>query len=161
MNVYAVDYQDATTTHRMTGDEALVDSTTSRALGPITDGVSAGGGALCGQRVYGVMGTLAGPAADIPGLCVDCESVWQAQRRDVVPAGWTSAERDAYWLGFDRGRAFADFMEHYRANAFGDETINTPWDVSGSGSPTLIARFDEGAEDGVRSYVIADWSPRW
>lgn len=159
MNVYGVDYQDEAVTHRASGVEMLIDSTTSRALGAVADGVSGSGESLCGQRVYGVWGAVEGVAPHIPGLCLECEAVWRYQLRRVVPAGWNEAQRDAYWVGFDRGRWFADFMEHYRHEAFGDETINTPWNVSASA--TLTARFDRGVEDGVRSYVIDGWTPAW
>lgn len=160
MVAYVVDYRDDARVHRVSGADVSVESSTPRTLGPVVDGVSAGGQSLCNQVVHGVMGFILGPGREIPGLCATCEETYTVvQRREVLPRGWDAADLAAYWVGFDRGRSFADFMEHHRANAFGDETIETPHGIS-MGTREWD-RFSEGVEDGVRSYVIDGWSPRW
>src|SRR5688572_30961883 len=122
MVAYIVDYSDTDTVHRLSGADTSVESSTERTHGFLT-GVSLGGESLCRRRVHGVAGFVVGPASAIPGLCVDCEATYAGQRREVMPDGWDESDLVNYWVGFDRGRAFADFMEHHRADAFGDEGI--------------------------------------
>lgn len=158
MVAYIVEYTDTDTVHRLSGADTSVESATERKLGFLI-GVSLGGESLCRRRVHGVAGFMVGSADAIPGLCAECEATYTGQRREVMPDGWDESDLVNYWVGFDRGRAFADFMERYRADAFGDEGIPTPHGVyMGDRSGDI---FNEGVEDGVRSYVIADWSPRW
>lgn len=158
MVAYIVEYTDADVVHRLSGADTSVESSTERTLGFLT-GVSLGGESLCRRRVHGVAGFVVGPASAIPGLCADCEATYVGQRREVMPDGWDETDLVHYWVGFDRGRAHAQFRDVMGADAFGDEQPPTPHTVyAGERSGEIFA---EGLEDGVRSYVIADWSPRW
>lgn len=148
--------------HVVSGGDVSVESERPHTLGVITDGCAGGGMTLCGTRFHGVMGAPSDDPREVPGVCVDCVAIFEAQRRHIVPAGWTREERDAYWRGFDHGSEYAAFMAKYPASEFGYTPMSEPSYLSALGREELRSRFDEGAEDGVRAFGMAgEWVTQW
>lgn len=157
---FVVDHGAPSVAHMLSGGETAVDSSASHSLGVIRDGAHGGGLTLCGQRAYGVMGLVGSGVQRPQGVCLDCEAVFEAQRRRIVPAGWSVDERDAYWQGFDRGAQFCAFMNECLGNTFGHEVPMTPWHIDRD--EALKARFEEGILDGARAWGMrGEWVTPW
>jgi hypothetical protein len=153
-------WDDASEVHMVSGADVALDSSEAVTRGVVADGCSGGGVTVCGERFYGVMGVPDGDPRKVAGMCVDCVAVFEAQRRHILPAGWTRDELLAYWRGFDHGAEYAGFMENHPVSEFGYVPMSTPDYIHGRDE--LRARFDEGAEDGVRAYALEEgWVPQW